>query len=1059
MIQKIHVLTAILLIGTCCALFLTGLVKATETKEELEFYNHKNAAITYSYSVKEAADENCWQVQLNRKEIENKTNQRLKIKMTDSENQAIAYPVLTGMIVQEGWLVEKEFSSAAALNITFNLPKDIQTIRLIIQMDEQVQKEEGKIIENILPDGILRELSIPPATKESHAGVLKTKEKKSPIGPMVESQSSETAVSKKGSRVQPHRPVYTNKIPEYSPDDPQVGIYPIPSWQPEGQENVLNHQGGLEKVPNWDGNTGWDTTNTNLKDSYIHYGYMDEDIEKAAISIRKMAMATDKEDEFKVRLNVRGQTNYEPGVDIVLLLDNSKSLNSIPSKPDALRLVTKLVDQLRVLKIEGKANIRLGAHSFSSYTTNEGIFTTPISDNTDAWKEIYSTNGYGKYPSGGGTFTQRGLIEANDLFKQAEESDRQAGKNYNRKKMLMVFTDGAPNLSWKPTKAIPDSTMYYDQFRVEASDSQSGSAYKAGSSLGASSSRTKFSSTQNYGGGKFSSHITMANSAAYDVKAEGVEIHTLAVDIVKTSGDGHSESELIEGLFRMASRKANATGSLDNQEDYFFQLGTIYELEKYIDEWYKEISQSVKQAKIDDPLGEMVALVGTPTITQVAGETTKLPSVEMKENNRRLTVEDLNLYNGQEVQIEYTVKLRTDDPAYVVGKWYPTNGRTTLAPTPENSSDVLDFAVPSVRLKANSFEVAVEKRWEDQEDFWGLRPNKVVAVLQRKEDEKWLDVRELDVTDEESWNRVFDAVAGKNTEYRVIEKERVTGYSEATYTPEIFTETMLENNCVTMTNRLMTTDYVFKKYSHDGHTPFTGTNKPKFKVTRQAKNGQSEKIVVTDLEPAEDGTVKIENLPIGSYVVEEIAVPDGHSKMANFTIEVTENDAGTAVEAKVIGQDSPHTVINKLKDFTLIVYKVDDKDAALEGASFRVTGPDGYDQIIDSGSQFTFTGLKPGSYTLKEEAAPKGYLGLTDELEIIIGMDGQVTFTANESISGSSSLKENKIELNIKNTSFGKLPSTGGKGTNGRYIALVGCVVIGLFMTGCWVILEKIPKK
>lgn len=87
MIQKIHVLTAILLIGTCCALFLTGLVKATETKEELEFYNHKNAAITYSYSVKEAADENCWQVQLNRKEIENKTNQRLKIKMTDSENQ------------------------------------------------------------------------------------------------------------------------------------------------------------------------------------------------------------------------------------------------------------------------------------------------------------------------------------------------------------------------------------------------------------------------------------------------------------------------------------------------------------------------------------------------------------------------------------------------------------------------------------------------------------------------------------------------------------------------------------------------------------------------------------------------------------------------------------------------------------------------------------------------------------------------------------------------------------------------------------------------------------
>lgn len=37
-------------------------------------------------------------------------------------------------------------------------------------------------------------------------------------------------------------------------------------------------------------------------------------------------MATEKEDEFNVRLNVRGQTNYEPGIDIVLVLDNSASL-------------------------------------------------------------------------------------------------------------------------------------------------------------------------------------------------------------------------------------------------------------------------------------------------------------------------------------------------------------------------------------------------------------------------------------------------------------------------------------------------------------------------------------------------------------------------------------------------------------------------------------------------------------------------------------------------------------------------------------------------------------
>lgn len=76
--------------------------------------------------------------------------------------------------------------------------------------------------------------------------------------------------------------------------------------------------------------------------------------------------------------------------------------------------------------------------------------------------------------------------------------------------------------------------------------------------------------------------------------------------------------------------------------------------------------------------------------------------------------------------------------------WYQTNGRTTLTPTPERTTDKLDFGVPSVKGKANKFEIPVEKKWSDShmntENYWGLRANSVRVVLQRKSGSSWVDV-------------------------------------------------------------------------------------------------------------------------------------------------------------------------------------------------------------------------------------------------------------------------------------------------------------------------------
>ena len=938
MSKKILVIAVLIMSFSCCLGLFTKVVRGSSEEQTFELYNKDDLNIAYSYQVEESDTRNIWHVKLNRKATRGEYHQRFKLKFTDSQNQKIDYPAVKDMTEQEDWLIEKEYTSSNQRELTLKLPKELTELVLTVQLDEK-ELEKETVEEDILPENVsctlTNEKKRSPADEdinsrvESHENEPREEREKS-SGPELKAHSK-AALSSNGSGSSRNIKRYTNKVPQYTTDDPKIGKYPIPSWKPDGSDTVLNHRGGIENQTGWDNNAGWNTSGQNLTDSYIHYGYNQSFSDKAGISIRKMAMLTAKEDEFKVRLNVRGETNYEPGLDIVLVLDSSKSTNMF--KPQMVNVVQKLINQLIELKTVGKANIRVGAEIFSAYKDQSGNATMPISDDTANWKKIYGP-GYYADLSGEATHTQRALMQAHDSFEKAKKNDEAAGKKYNRKRMILLLTDGAPTLSWEPKTAIADNTMFYDPVYVkEFYDKNSNGTYKRGDALGSNpdSLTTKFLNPMYYAGFTFRSHITTTNSTARYIKEAGAEIHTIAVNIEIAGGEQHPRAELIKGLYLMASKKANASENSNQQQDYFFRDVDLANINNYIDEWYTEVSRSIINGQINDPLGDMVELVGNPTITQVAGTATTIPqTVQVKDNRRRLYVDNLTLYKGQEVQIEYTVKLRTGASGYVPGKWYPTNGQTTLTPTPEYSPDVLDFGVPSVRLKEKTptFAPSVEKSWEDDQNAWGLRPDKVVAILQRKEGSTWVKVQEIDVKKASSWKAAFNTINGGTTQYRIIEKDRVNGYGEATYNLPQFTHGILGANSVKMTNKLLTTNYTFKKVSHDGKTPFT-TDKPKFKVTRQAKNGLAAKVVVSNLAPANDGTVKIEGLPIGSYTVEETTVPDGYKKMANFTIEVTENSAGTAVVAKVAGQGSQHIVTNQLKEFASPVEKVweDDQDS------------------------------------------------------------------------------------------------------------------------------------
>ena len=136
---------------------------------------------------------------------------------------------------------------------------------------------------------------------------------------------------------------------------------------------------------------------------------------------------------------------------------------------------------------------------------------------------------------------------------------------------------------------------------------------------------------------------------------------------------------------------------------------------------------------------------------------------------------------------------------------------------------------------------------------------------------------------------------------------------------------------------------------------------------------------------------------------------------------------------------------NNLKSFSLTVNKKDNNNADLMGASFSLSGPDGYFVALDGTdrSKFDFEGLSPGTYILTETETPHTHIGLEASLTIVIDAEGNVTLD-DDSIAKWVTLKagtdSNTIEFDVTNVAKNPLPATGGMGAAIFY--LVGAIVI-----------------
>jgi len=156
----------------------------------------------------------------------------------------------------------------------------------------------------------------------------------------------------------------------------------------------------------------------------------------------------------------------------------------------------------------------------------------------------------------------------------------------------------------------------------------------------------------------------------------------------------------------------------------------------------------------------------------------------------------------------------------------------------------------------------------------------------------------------------------------------------------------------------------------------------RYRIT-QVGGGYSKEFI-TDI----NGEIDLTALDPGSYVVEELAAPDG------YLID----DARRTI--KIEAGENAQFVFTDTKKPSLTVLKYDsERKQLLSGATFRVAkiedGSNYLDRVTDTDGQFTIENLDPGVYSVQEVKAPTGYV-LNDHeyhVELFAGQNSQLVVT------------------------------------------------------------------
>lgn len=149
------------------------------------------------------------------------------------------------------------------------------------------------------------------------------------------------------------------------------------------------------------------------------------------------------------------------------------------------------------------------------------------------------------------------------------------------------------------------------------------------------------------------------------------------------------------------------------------------------------------------------------------------------------------------------------------------------------------------------------------------------------------------------------------------------------------------------------------------------------------------------------GNAEIVGLPVGSYILRENEAPENYVSLEDIRFRVRADMYDKALEL---------TVANLPHEKGVAVLKEDPDGTRLRGAVFTLYKDDSVIKEVttDNAGVALFTGLNPGSYYIKETAAPEGYKPLDNRFEFTIDEKGN--------LKGDGFSGEGLYTLNVKNS-------------------------------------------
>ena len=173
-----------------------------------------------------------------------------------------------------------------------------------------------------------------------------------------------------------------------------------------------------------------------------------------------------------------------------------------------------------------------------------------------------------------------------------------------------------------------------------------------------------------------------------------------------------------------------------------------------------------------------------------------------------------------------------------------------------------------------------------------------------------------------------------------------------------------------------------------------------------------------------DGKAHSFQLVAGDYIFHESAAPEGYEVATDIAFTVKNDGTVTSNDVKVSGDSNNHIVmVDGYSPREIIISKQDLGGNELPGAEIQIKNEAG-DTVVEkwtSSDQEKHISLKPGNYIFHEEAAPNGYLKVTD-IHFKVTTDGKVQ-VIKKSAADKVTAVDNKLTVVDKNKI--KIPNTG----------------------------------